>query len=308
MSACAAPPLPLTARIEVDSRCTLGEGVLWDERTYTLLWTDIHASRLYGWRPHEARLQHWRLPDRLGSFALCQSGKWLLALAKGLYLAEPAVAGTGNTLALCFLAAVEPQRTQLRCNDGRVDRAGNFVFGTLNEDAARAPIGRFYQFSMKHGLRELNLGGVAVPNSLCFDIDGRGIYFCDTPQRRIMHGRYDAEAAHVDQVELFASVEPPGSPDGAAIDRHGRLWSAHWGAGGVVCYDRDGRIAQHIAVPTLDPSCVAFGGPALDTAFITTAREDMTSAQIDANPQAGGVFRVDFCTPVGMCESRFADS
>jgi sugar lactone lactonase YvrE len=38
-------------------------------------------------------------------------------------------------------------------------------------------------------------------------------------------------------------------------------------------------------------SC-AFGGPELDTLFLTSARQKLTEAQLAAQPQAGGLFRV----------------
>jgi sugar lactone lactonase YvrE len=294
-------------RLAVDSRCVLGEGVLWNERNRTVLWTDIHSARLWRYQVDTSEVRSWRLPDRLGSFALCESGRLLLALAKQLCAADLDAHESGDALPVRTLVAVESDRPNLRCNDGRADRAGNFVFGTLNEDAARAPLGRFYQYSARHGLRELDLGGVAIPNSLCFGLDGRCLYFCDTLAGRIMRCDYDADAAHVGKPEVFAIVESPASPDGAAIDRHGRLWSAQWGAARVVCYDRDGRVVQHIDLPTCQPSCIAFGGADLDTAYVTTAREDLDDETLMREPHAGGLFAVSFGAPTGLPESRFDD-
>ena len=50
------------------------------------------------------------------------------------------------------------------------------VFGTFNE-AEDGPGGSFYQYSSSHGLRRLDLGGVVIPNSICFSLDGRTMYF-----------------------------------------------------------------------------------------------------------------------------------
>jgi len=296
-----------TAELVVDSRCTLGECVLWCERKRAVLWTDIQSSRLWRFEADSGEVCHWRLPDRLCSFALCESGKLLLALAKGLYIADLEASAPGEMLPLQFLVPIETGRSNLRCNDGRADREGNFVFGTLNEDPARAREGRFYQYSRAHGLRALDLGGVAIPNSLCFDLDGRGLYFCDTLQHRIMHCRYDADTARVGEPELFASVEAPASPDGAAVDRRGRVWSAQWGAARIVCYTTDGRIDECVDVPTQHPSCVAFGGADFDTIYISTAREELGDAQLAIEPHAGGLFRASLGESVGLPESRFAD-
>ena len=297
----------VTAHLVVESRCALGEGVLWNDRDRAVLWTDIHAARLWRYQPENREVRSWRLPDRLGSFALCESGRLLLALAKELCLADLSASASCDVLQVRPLAPIEPGRPTLRCNDGRADRSGNFVFGTLNEDAARAPLGHFYQYSAKHGLRELDLGGVAIPNSLCFGLDGRSLYFCDTREGRIMRCTYDAAAAGVGKPEVFANVESPASPDGAAIDRLGRLWSAQWGASRVVCYERDGRVAQHIDLPTCQPSCIAFGNADFDTAYITTAREDLDAAALAREPLAGGLFAARLGVSTGLPESRFED-
>jgi L-arabinonolactonase len=72
------------AKLAVDCRSRLGEGVVWDERRQVVLWTDINAARLWQYKPLTGETRSVSLPDRLGSFALCDSGCLLLGLAKGL--------------------------------------------------------------------------------------------------------------------------------------------------------------------------------------------------------------------------------
>jgi L-arabinonolactonase len=294
------------ARLVVDCRCKLGEGIVWDERDQALLWTDIHGARLWRHHPHSGATQSWLLPDRLGSFALCASGRLLLGLAKGLYLADLRDAESSERLATQLLVAID-EHPALRLNDGRSDRSGNFVFGTLDEAADKRPIGRFYQYSARHGLRELGLGGVAIPNSIAFAPDGHSLYYCDTRRGEIMVCSYDAEHARTGISRVFARIDAPAGPDGATIDRDGRLWSTHWGAGRVVGYGRDGTIEHEIVVPTTNPSCPAFGGAGFDVLYLTTAREDLNPTQLEAEPQAGGVFCAEIAGVVGLPEERFAD-
>jgi L-arabinonolactonase len=293
------------ARLALDSRCTLGEGIVWDERSNALFFTDIHASRLWRFDPGTGAARHWTLPDRLGSLALCESGALLLGLAKGIYLADTSKLDASEHLDARLLVAVD-EHPSLRVNDGRADRSGNFVFGTLDESAPKRPIGRFHQFSAKHGLRPLDLGGVAIPNSLAFSPDGGTLYYCDTVRGEIMLCDYDAERAHTGAARVFARVAAPAGPDGATVDRDGRLWSAHWGTGRVVCYSRDGRVEHEVAVPASQPSCPAFGGANLDTLYITTAREDLSVEQLEREPQAGGVFSVRIEGVVGLPEEKFS--
>lgn len=299
-----APRPPETASLVVDSRCQLGEGITWDERTQRLYWADILGRRLWMYAPGSAQTHAWDLPEPLGCFALCDDGGLLLALAKTLRLAE--VPAPGQPLALHVLAAFEPELgASTRSNDGRCDYHGNFVFGSKDETGATPPLGRFHQFSHAHGLRPLPLPPVAIPNSIAFSPDGRTLYWCDSREPRIFCGDYDPDAATVSHARVFVEVEGGASPDGSTVDAAGGLWNAHWDAGRVVRYAPDGRIDRVIAIPAGMPSCCAIGGASLDTLYVTTAREDMDAAALARAPQAGGVFAFALAPGSGRTEPRF---
>ena len=130
----------------------------------------------------------------------------MLALAKALYRADldAALAGDGTSLPLLHLADVQAHEPRTRSNDGRADRHGNFVFGTMDESAAKTPVGAFYQYSATHGLRPLPLPGAAIPNSICFSPDGRTLYWCDSVQSTLQCCDYDPGAAQVGPSRVFA--------------------------------------------------------------------------------------------------------
>jgi len=290
------------AKLAVDCRSRLGEGVVWDERRQVVLWTDINAARLWQYKPLTGETRSVSLPDRLGSFALCDSGCLLLGLAKGLYVGQWR---DGVEQLEARLLVRLNEYPSLRINDGRTDRSGCLVFGTMNEDPERRAIGWFYQYSASHGLRALDLGGVAIPNSLAFSPDGGTLYFCDTPRREIMMCDYDSKSARTGPPRLFARVSPPGWPDGSTVDRDGRLWNAQWGASRVVCYRPDGTIEGELAVPTPNPTCPAFAGSNLNTLYVTTAREELSEAQLEDQPHSGGVYRAELPGVAGLPEERF---
>ena len=307
----------MSATLLVDCRCTLGEGILWCPRRHAWLWTDIEGSRLWMHVPRRSAstgttgaeagiTRHWSLPERLGSFALCQSGRLLLALAKRLAFADPDAA-TGDTLPVTTILPLEPN-LETRTNDGRTDRSGNFVFGTMSELPEHVPIGSFYQYSLAHGLRRLELGAVGIPNSLCFSLDGGTIYFCDSLQKRIMRARYDAGSAAVSDVEVFAELRGrPGSPDGSAIDEDGFLWNAVWGAALLRSFTPEGTLDREVAVPAKNPTCLAFGGAKLETLAITSARQELSADELRSSPEAGGVFQIDSLGVRGLGDREFAD-
>ena len=308
MKARGAPKTPVAmAALAVDCRCTLGEGITWWSARETLLWTDIQSSRLWSHSPGDGVTRSWAVPDRLGSMAICASGSLLLGLAKGLALADLDQA-TGDEVEAVAVAAIEPDIVTTRINDGRTDRAGNFVFGTMNEDEGQAPIGSFYQYSAGFGLRRLDVGGVHIPNSICFSLDGRTMYFCDSRRRRIMRCDYDADSASATNVREFVAFgAQQGTPDGSVVDTDDCVWNAEWGAARVRRYTPDGRLDRSIALPARNPTCVVFGGARMDEMFITTARQEMTAEELTHTPDAGSVYRVASTGAQGVPDALFKD-
>ncbi|EBB4596132.1 SMP-30/gluconolactonase/LRE family protein, partial [Salmonella enterica] len=77
----------------------------------------------------------------------------------------------------------------------------------------------------------------------------------------------------------------PGRPDGAAVDADGCYWICGNDAGFVHRFTPDGRLDRSIAIPTSKPAMCAFGGPGLDTLFVTSIR-------IGDDPLSGATFAV----------------
>jgi L-arabinonolactonase len=278
--------------LAVDCRCTLGEGIVWSRGLRSVLWTDIEQSTLWMYRPHDQLTRRWPLPDRLGSFAVCESGRLLLGLAKSLAFLDLDTTSENAPLSMTSILPIEPQVPRTRTNDGRTDRAGNFVFGTMNEDH-RPANGSFYQYSSRSGLRRLDVGGVAIPNSICFSLDGRTMYFCDSPTGVIRQCEYDAASAGVTNVREFTRYsEGSGFPDGSIVDGEGCLWNTVWGAGVVRRFDPNGQLVAEIPIPSRNLTCPAFGGDSLEQLFVTSSRQEMSDDDLKAAPTSGGVFAV----------------
>jgi L-arabinonolactonase len=278
------------ATLVFDCRCTLGEGILWWPDRRSLLWTDIEKSTLWMHRVDDDVSRQVALPDRLGCFAICESGRLLLGLAKSLVYLK-LEAGDGGEPRVEPIMPIEPAIPRNRINDGRTDRTGNFVFGTMNE-IQDSPTGSFYQYSTRHGLRRLDLGGVIIPNSICFSPNGRTMYFCDSTDAIIRQCDYDADSGLVGNVREFVRLESgSGLPDGSVVDREGCLWNAVWNAGVVRRYDPKGRLLTEIPVPSRNVTCVAFGGTSLDHLYVTSSRQEMTDDELRGAPSSGSVYR-----------------
>jgi len=293
-----APSAPMQVVVEAGNM--LGEGIVWCERAQALYWTDIHAATLWRHVPASGETKQWRLPERLASFALCETDGWLLlALASRLAFFRLADG------ALHTLCEVEPE-LPTRCNDGACDRQGRFVFGTLHEPVdggVKQAIGGFWRLDAGLRLEKLPLEGVAISNSLAFSPDGSTLYYCDSLTRTI---RCCAYGDTLGPSRLFADLtESAGEPDGSCVDAAGGLWNAQWGLGRVVRYRADGSIDRILTTATSQPTRPAFGGAALDTLYVTSARDGLDAATLAREPLAGALFgaRVE---GRGVPEPRFA--
>jgi sugar lactone lactonase YvrE len=96
-----------------------------------------------------------------------------------------------------------------------------------------------------------------------------------------------------------------GGPDGATVDSDGFLWIAGYDGWCVTRYAPDGKVDRVIDLPVRAPTSCAFGGPDLDTLFITTARQRMSEEELAPQPLAGSVLAVKVGVR-GLPEPRFA--
>lgn len=276
----------------------LGEGVVWDDRAQAFLWTDILGRRLFRLTWGNATPQIFDLPDRLGSFALTDDpGEILAAFAPGF-------ARYRLSDGACQWLARPALPHGVRFNDGRVDRLGNFVAGTMVENVAAAggsDAGTLFRLESDGSVSEL-LRGFHISNSLCWSPDGHTMYHADSPAQAITAYGYDAAGARYQKI--IAAFDE-GYPDGATVDAAGRIWVALWGAGCVAVLDPAGARLATIELPVSQPSCVALGGPDFDILAVTSARTDLDAAALEVEPQAGALFLLRV-TARGLPEMRSA--
>ena len=268
----------------------LGECPLWDDREQVLWWIDILAPAL-----KRSDGKTYPLDEAIGSFAFREKDGLLAAMKSGFCFFDV----SANSLQK--IVSPEADKPQNRLNDGRCDRAGRFWAGTMME-SMRKPEGALYRLSPGGKCFSFR-SGITVPNSLCWSPDGRTMYFADSPTRRILAFDYDAASGMPSNERLFATTEA-GFPDGSCIDADGCLWNAEYGGWRLVRYTPAGKIDRVIALPVQNPTCCAFGGRALDTLFITTARQRLSDLEIQKQKLAGSVLALRPGS-TGLVESRF---
>jgi L-arabinonolactonase len=288
------------AEIAVDAANQLGEGIVWSPPHRKIFWTDIIGKAFWSFDPATRRAEKRDLPNRLACFAPLGGEAILAGFADGLARFDLA-SGLHEPL-----AAIEAHLPTTRLNDGKLDRAGRLVFGTMDEAPRREPLGSVWSYDGRGAPRFL-FGDILISNSIAFSPDGRRMYFADTPLKKIFVFDYDLEKGAVSNRRLFAEVGPEGGyPDGSAVDAEGYLWNAEWGGARVVRYSPDGRIDRVIPLPCSQITCCAFGGDDLATLYITSARDGLDEAARAAQPHAGALFCVSPGV-AGLADTPFRD-
>lgn len=258
-------------------RAELGESPLWDPEGEAVVWTDILARTLHV-TSASGRDRASRRAGPVGALAPHAAGGFVLA--EGSHILH-----VGADLRTRELIAEVDLPPESRFNDGAVDPAGRFVVGVLSP-------GPGVLLSVEpDGRVQTVLDGIALTNGLDWSPDGRTLYHVDSVTARVDAYAYDVESGTLGARRTAVQVDG-GLPDGLTVDAEGHLWVAIWGAGEVRRYAPDGSVLTALPLPVAHVTCPAFGGSALDTLFVTTARPGAGEADPLADPLAGALFAV----------------
>lgn len=294
------------AELVLDARNAVGESPVWHAGEQALYWVDIPARTLNRWTPASNQASSWQAPEMLACLAASATGGWIAGAETGVFALAPQA---GGVLGVSRLATVSHAAAGMRFNDGRCDRQGRFLAGTmLMAMAASQAEGCIYRYQA-HGdtpgqLVKL-LDGLKTPNGMAFSPDGRTMYLSDSHPgvQMVWAFDYDPATGTPSRRRVFVDMNPlPGRPDGAAVDAEGCYWICGNDAGLVHRFTPSGKLDRSLAVPVKKPAMCAFGGAHLDTLFVTSIRPE--GVDLSDQPLAGGVFalRPGVC---GLPEPQF---
>jgi L-arabinonolactonase len=283
--------------IAVD-RDLLGESPIWDDRVRALYWSDQLGQRVRRFAPATGAYCEWKVPKLLGSIALTEDDNELLVvLADGFYRLD-----LTSGLCNCLLEVRQP-RPGVRLNEGRCDRAGRLIAGSVVTDGGD-PVGTLYRVSGDLKIEVLR-EGMVIPNTVCFNLAGDKFYYACSRAGVITVREY-ARGGHLVGAEReFVDVRPYGrAPDGATVDAEDCIWVALIMSGMILRFRPDGTLDRKIECPVPHPSSLAFGGPELDTLYVTTVRETGMLIKSD-HPASGSLLAIRGLDVRGVSESRF---
>ena len=284
------------ARCVADVRAVLGEGPVWVASEQSLYWVDIKGSRIFRLGPAGDVLE-WPSPFRIGSLVPRRDGGFIAGTDQGF--AEVDL----DPLRFKLFDNPEADRPSNRFNDGKVDREGRFWAGSMDDDE-RLASGALYRLDPDRKWTRWQ-DGYGVTNGPAFSPDGRVMYHNDSA-RQLTYAFDLDKAGTPSNRRIFArSGEGDGYPDGMTVDVEGCLWIAFWDGWCVRRFSPAGERLLTLRLPVQQPTSCAFGGPALDRLYVTSARVGLSTAALDMQPCAGGLFVLETGTS-GLAELPFA--
>ena len=78
-----------------------------------------------------------------------------------------------------------------------------------------------------------------------------------------------------------------------SVDAEGCLWVALHGGWGLHRFSPQGELMGHVELPVAKVTSCCFGGPDLRDLYVTTRRESLSERELQEQPLAGVLFRLD---------------
>jgi L-arabinonolactonase len=276
----------------------LGESPVWDADNGWLYWVDGVSRLVRRWEPATDAFREWPTPSMVGSVALGAGRTLVVGLVDGIYSLDL------YTSAVEPLFVPEPADPLVRFNDGKTDRQGRFLCGSMGIHAE--PRGTLWRIDTRgHG--DAFAGGIRISNALCFSPEGETMYFADSLDQTIRAYPYGADGVGEPRI-LVDTSEWSSGPDGATVDADGCLWVCLIRAGKIARITPAGKLDRMINAPVDLPSSVAFGGEGMDTLFVTSIKDSGSGRAVSKHPEGGGLFAIDGLGVRGIPEARFGSA
>ncbi len=284
----------MPAELIFPAKNIVGESLVWDASASRLLWVDIVGKAIHALSPDTGEHRRWETPDFVTSIGLRTDGGAVVGLTKEICLWD--FGGPFKPI-----ASVEPDVPGNRLNEGVVGPDGAFWIGTMQNNIApngnpvdiTEDTGRLYRCTPDGRILPVSQDRFGITNTLCWTDDG-SLITADTLKNALYRYRPDPATGRLSDRQTLLAGFGRGLPDGSTLDAEGYIWNCRVVGGACLLrLSPDGKIDRVVALPCTWPTSCAFGGPDLDTLYITSARFTMEPEHLAENPQEGGLFAVD---------------
>ena len=275
----------MRATVFDDRRNILGEGpTATGPKNELITWVDIYGKKVRSRHLTSGAITEYQTVEDVGFAIPRKSGGEIIGTANGPLFRD--ADGTLHKLPTREDADGYKSGQVVRWNDAKVSPQGDLFLGTMAYDF-KTNAGALYQLrgDGKH-LRRL-FGDVTISNGLDWTVDGKTMYYIDTPLGRV--DIFDVEEREIkNRRTLVTFPESLGSPDGMSVDASNNLWVAFWMGHAVRCFDgKTGALLEEISCPAPRITSCVFGGENLDQLIISSASED---TDLKEYPEAGMIF------------------
>lgn len=271
--------------IEVAQReeALVGEGPIWLPAENALYWLDIKGQKIFRFDPTSRTAKTWPTGERIGALIPRSRGGFIALAKSGVYATRAPFTSFEK------LASPDADQPQNRFNDAKCDPQGRLWAGTM-DDGETAASGRLFRFDSCTSFTRVR-DQVRLSNGLGWSPDGRTMYFVETQRSVIWAFDYDPADGAATSARVFVEVPTAdGYPDGMCVDADGCIWLAHWGGWRLTRFTPDGSVDRIVRMPVPQLTSCAFGGPALDTLYVTSAAIGLDPATKAKAPLAGSLF------------------
>lgn len=268
-----------------------GEGAVWHPEQGTVYWTDINRGLVHRLSPPDSHVRTWHFSQPATALALTSDpARLLLVLGGEILLWDPEGGRRDETLYRL------PEWPMVRCNDARVSPRGTLWFGTMENnigpDQKTLPVlsrrGGLFSLDVEGRVRQWD-AGLGIANTVVWTADGDALLFGDTLANAIYRYPYHAATDSVTERTAFFAGFARGLPDGSALDAAGLLWNCRYGGACIARVGPDGEVDAVVETGILNPTTCVFGGPKLQTLYITSA----ASGELSAGESDGGLFAME---------------
>ena len=160
----------------IDARDTVGESIVWDETSGTLVWIDIIGQRIHRLALGSGKHHIWPTPSMVTSIGFRQDGGTVVGLTKHIALWD-------FDDDFRKLADIEADLPDNRLNEGVVGPDGALWVGTMknnvNEDGSAKDVtvstGRIYRVTSDGRVNKMTNDAFGIPNTMAWTANNRFI-------------------------------------------------------------------------------------------------------------------------------------
>ena len=276
-------------KLVIDSKFSIAETPVWDEKIGRLYWTDLFPGDVHRYNPATGGDDKFFTGGIIGSAIPCvDTGKILVVIETGAYILDLA---SGD---MKLVADPENGNEKNRYNDSRCDARGRLfmssVAKTYGTDAYTPDqLGALYMVDTDGSVKTV-VDGINQYNTMVWTSDNKTMIVADTYHEKLLAFDYDIEKGPVSgprEVVDFSGKQ--GMPDGVSMDIEDNIYVCHW-SGVISVWDKNFNFVKNIHFPVEQIACGGFGGADMKDFYVASAAYCYSDEDFAKNPGAGGMF------------------